>query len=84
MVIQWATTAVYNTIMAVSVGIALLLIVRFFSDLSSNKMGHLEGWAIGFAIPGFILTITGLHMSLTWPLQKWDFHLMILSLVNHP
>ena len=73
MVVPWATTAVYNTIMAVSVGIALLLIVRFFSDLSSNKVGHLEGWAIGFAIPGFILTITGLHMSLTWPLSKMGF-----------
>jgi len=25
-------------------------------------------WAIGFAIPGFIAMVTGLHMSFTWPL----------------
>ncbi|ETI70510.1 DUF981 family protein [Neobacillus vireti] len=73
MVIEWSTTAVYNTIMAVSVGIGLLLIVRFFSHLHANKIGHLEGWAIGFAIPGLILTITGFHMSLTWPLSKMGF-----------
>ena len=73
MIIQWSDTAVYNTIMSVSVGISLLLIVKFFSNLRSNKIGHLEGWAIGFAVPGFILTTTGLHMSLTWPLSKMGF-----------
>ncbi|WP_066393052.1 DUF981 family protein [Neobacillus mesonae] len=73
MVINWGATAVYNTIMSVSVGVALLSIVNFFSHLNSNKIGHIEGWAIGFGIPGFILTITGLHMTLTWPLSKMGF-----------
>ncbi|AZU60748.1 DUF981 family protein [Neobacillus mesonae] len=73
MVINWGATAVYNTIMSVSVGVALLSIVNFFSHLNSNKIGHIEGWAIGFGIPGFILTLTGLHMTLTWPLSKMGF-----------
>lgn len=70
MVIDWSVTAVYNTIMSVSTGIGLLLIVQFFSELRKEKIGQLEGWAIGFGIPGFILTLTGLHMTFTWPLSK--------------
>ncbi|WP_066071615.1 DUF981 family protein [Neobacillus soli] len=73
MVIDWSVSAVYNTIMSVSTGIGLLLILRFGSHLAKEKVGQLEGWAIGFGIPGFILTITGTHMILTWPLSKIGF-----------
>lgn len=73
MVIDWSVTAVYNTIMAVSTGIGLLLILQFGSHLVKGKVGQLEGWAIGFGIPGIILTITGAHMTLTWPLSKIGF-----------
>lgn len=73
MVINWSVTAVYNTIMVVSVGVGLLLLVRFGTHLVSERIGQLEGWAIGFAIPGFILTLTGAHMTLTWPLSKIGF-----------
>lgn len=73
MVIDWSVTAVYNTIMSVATGIALLLIVKFFKDLRAGKIGQLEGWAIGFGGLGFILTVTGLHMTLTWPLSKMGF-----------
>lgn len=73
MVIDWSVTAVYNTIMSVAVGIALLLIVKFYKDLQEDKIGQLEGWAIGFGGLGFILTVTGLHMTLTWPLSKMGF-----------
>ncbi len=73
MTINWAATAVYNTIMSVSAGVGLLLIVKFGSDLMKAKISRLEGWVIGFAIPGFILTVTGLHMSLTWPLAEIGF-----------
>jgi uncharacterized membrane protein len=59
--------------MSVSTGIGLLLILRFGSHLAKEKVGQLEGWAIGFGIPGFILTITGAHMILTWPLSKIGF-----------
>lgn len=73
MIIDWSVTAVYNTIMSVSAGIGLLLIIRFGSHLAKEKVGQLEGWAIGFGIPGFILTLTGAHMTLTWPLSKIGF-----------
>jgi len=73
MVIDWSVTAVYNTIMSVATGIGLLLIVKFYKDLRAEKIGQLEGWAIGFGLLGFILTSTGLHMTLTWPLSKMGF-----------
>ncbi|WP_088363031.1 DUF981 family protein [Bacillus cereus] len=73
MVIDWSVTAVYNTIMSVATGIGLLLMLRFVSHLHKNKVGQLEGWAIGFGIPGIILTLTGAHMVLTWPLSKVGF-----------
>ena len=73
MVIDWSVTALYNTIMSIATGVSLLLIVRFFSHLAKEKVGQLEGWALGFAIPGFILTLTGAHMSLTAPLSKVGF-----------
>jgi len=73
MVIDWSVTAVYNTIMSVAVGVALVLIVRFFDGLFKNKITQLDGWSIAFISLGFILTLTGGHMSLTWPLSKMGF-----------
>jgi uncharacterized membrane protein len=73
MIIDWASTQVYNTIMCVAAGVGLLLILRFWSQLNNNKIGQLEGWAIGFGLLGFILTLTGAHMSLTWPLAQIGF-----------
>ncbi|MGN5650785.1 DUF981 family protein [Bacillus sp. Brlt_9] len=73
MVIDWSVTAVYNTIMSVATGIGLLLMLQFVSHLHKNKVGQLEGWSIGFGIPGIILTLTGAHMVLTWPLSKIGF-----------
>lgn len=73
MTIEWSTTAVYNTIMSVATGVALLLILSFYKQLREGRLGALEGWAIGLGVPGIILTITGAHMSLTWPLSKIGF-----------
>ncbi|WP_258166552.1 DUF981 domain-containing protein [Paenibacillus sp. PCH8] len=33
----------------------------------------MEGGAVGFGITGIILTLTGAHMTLTWPLSKVGF-----------
>ncbi|MGE7623457.1 DUF981 family protein [Viridibacillus sp. NPDC096237] len=71
--IDWATTQFNSSIMSVSIGVGLLLIIRFMKHLKKSKIGQLEGWSIGFAMPGFILTITGTHMSLNKPLSKIDF-----------
>ncbi|HWT93095.1 MAG TPA: DUF981 family protein [Solirubrobacteraceae bacterium] len=60
----------YNTIMAVATGVALLLIVQFGTRLHRREEVAYEGWAVAFGVLGTILTLTGLHMSLTWPLPK--------------
>ncbi|TJY42307.1 DUF981 domain-containing protein [Cohnella pontilimi] len=71
--IDWAQTQVYNTIMAVATGVGLLLLVRFSNHLRKGERVNLQAWSIGFAVPGFILTLTGAHMTLTWPLSKIGF-----------
>lgn len=73
MVIDWASTAVYNTLMAVAAGAALLTIAKFFKDLSLKKIESLEGYAMSFMMLGIILFVTGTHMTLTWPLSKMGF-----------
>lgn len=71
--IDWSTTQVYNTLMAVATGVALLMLLRFAGLISQGKQVHLDGWAIGFAVPGFILTLLGGAMTMTWPLSKIGF-----------
>jgi len=56
--------------MAVAAGIGLLMLVRFGSQIMKGRRIDLEGWAAGFAIPGFILTLLGGRMTMTWPLSK--------------
>ncbi|WP_055108743.1 DUF981 family protein [Paenibacillus ihumii] len=73
MQIDWSQTQMYNTIMSVATGIALLMLVRFSRHITRGEKISLEGWSIGFAIPGFILTLTGGAMTLTWPLSKVGF-----------
>ena len=71
--IDWAQTQVYNTLMSVATGVGLILLVRFFWLINQgNRLGW-EGWSIGFAIPGFILTFLGGAMTITWPLSKIGF-----------
>lgn len=41
--------------------------------LNRGKSVSLEGWSIGFAINGVILTLLGLNMTTTWPLSKVGF-----------
>lgn len=67
---DWSTTQVYNTIMAVSAGVSLVLLARFFNGLLKESLESIEGWILGFAVPAIILTITGVHMTLTWPIAK--------------
>jgi uncharacterized membrane protein len=69
--IDWTQMPTYNTIMAVSAGAALLTLVWFGRSLLRKEVVHLEGWSLAFAVPGVILTLTGLHMTLTWPFAKY-------------
>lgn len=72
--IDWATMPTYNTIMAVAVGAGLIGLVMFGRQLLKEP-GEVsaEGWAVNFGILGSVLTATGLHMTLTWPLAAGGF-----------
>jgi hypothetical protein len=50
-------------------------IIRSASSRWRNGRNELntDGWALVFGVLGFILTATGLHMSLTWPLAAGGF-----------
>ena len=71
LVIDWTQMPTYNTIMSVSAGAALMSIVQFVRTLLQRKETDVGAWAVVFAVPGAILTITGVHMSLTWPFAKY-------------
>ncbi|MER5332893.1 DUF981 domain-containing protein [Micromonospora sp. NPDC002717] len=71
--IDWAQMPTYNTIMALAAGVGLLLVVALGWQMMKDRPLATEGWAIAFAILGTILTLTGLHMTLTWPLAPGGF-----------
>ena len=68
--VPWDRTPMYNTIMGVAAGVGLLLVVRLGWLLYRNRTIAFEGWALAFGIVGLILFVTGLHMTLTWPLAR--------------
>ena len=59
----------YNTIMAVSAGLGLVFLVAMVYQLDRGRSVYRPAWAVAFAALGAILVVTGLHMSLTWPLS---------------
>ena len=71
LVIDWTQMPTYNTIMSVAAGAGLLMLVMFVRQVVADRDVDLESWAVAFAVPGFILTVTGIHMSLTWPMAKY-------------
>lgn len=71
LVIDWTQMPTYNTIMSVSAGSALMSLVLFVRAVAKDKDIQLDSWALAFGAPGFILTVTGIHMSLTWPMAKY-------------
>lgn len=73
MSIAWASTQVYNTLMAIAAGCGLLLMVQVMQQLTAGTLRNLEGWSLALFVPGILLFITGLHMTVTWPLAKIGF-----------
>jgi uncharacterized membrane protein len=61
-------TPIYNTIMAVSAGLALLLLVGMGWQIGQGRWIVREGWAAAFIALGVVLTFTGGVMTVTWPL----------------
>lgn len=64
---------IYNTIMGIAAGAGLLVIVDLGRRMRRGDTVPLEGYSLAFAINGFICTVTGLHMTLTWPLAAGGF-----------
>ncbi len=71
LVIDWTEMPTYNTIMAVAAGAGMLSIVVLGYRLVGSKPVRFDGYALNFGVLGFILTTTGLHMTLTWPFAKY-------------
>jgi uncharacterized membrane protein len=58
----------YNTLMGVAAGLAMLLIPLLIRKLYRRQPIVPEGWALGFGVLGAILTFLGGAMAVTWPL----------------
>ncbi|QCB95584.1 DUF981 family protein [Arthrobacter sp. PAMC25564] len=76
--IDWAIMPTYNTIMSLAAGAGLLAVVIFSRDLfrfrrNNDATVSTDGWSLAFGVLGLILTTTGLHMTLTWPLAAGGF-----------
>ncbi|RAN78858.1 hypothetical protein B5P43_16570 [Bacillus sp. SRB_336] len=76
--IDWATMPTYNTIMSLAAGAGLLAVVIFGRDLlrfrrNKDAAPSTDGWSLAFGVLGVILSTTGLHMTLTWPLAAGGF-----------
>ena len=71
--IDWATGPTYNTVMAVAAGVGLLLVVDLGRRIRRDEEVGVEGFALAFGVLGLLLTTTGLHMTLTWPLAPIGF-----------
>jgi uncharacterized membrane protein len=61
---------VYNTIMAVATGLALVLLVAMASEIARGRWILREAWAGVFIALGAVLAVTGGVMTLTWPLKS--------------
>jgi uncharacterized membrane protein len=60
---------VYNTLMAVPAGLALVMLAALGWRLGRGGTVHRQAFATAFGALGFVLTALGLHMTLTWPLS---------------
>jgi uncharacterized membrane protein len=61
---------IYNTIMAVAAGLALVLLVVMASGIARGRWIVREAWASVFIALGAVLAVTGGVMTLTWPLKS--------------
>lgn len=71
LVIDWTRMPTYNTIMSLAAGAGLIMIVMLGRALHRDQEFHAEGWALAAGVPGAVLTLTGAHMTLTWPFAAY-------------
>lgn len=58
----------YNTLMGVAAGLALILVPLLARKLYRREPVAPEGWSLAFGVLGIVLTFLGGLMSVTWPL----------------
>ena len=63
------TLVMYNTIMAVAAGVGLIGVALLGRQLAMRQAVAAEGWSLLFGIAGFILSVLGFVMSITWPFR---------------
>lgn len=66
--VNGAQAPLYNTMMSVAAGVGLLLLAALIRDRADGRPVPPDGWAIAFGTLGLILTVTGAHMTVAWPL----------------
>ncbi len=71
LVIDWTVMPTYNTIMSIAAGAGLIFMVLLGRALTRDERFKPEGWALSAGVLGFLLTATGLHMTLTWPFAHY-------------
>jgi uncharacterized membrane protein len=71
LVIDWTQMPTYNTIMSVAAGAGLILLVLLGRSAQTEGRFAADSWALASGVLGFILTLTGAHMTLTWPFAKY-------------
>ena len=64
---------VYNELVALTAGAALLGFAWFLAHLIGNKRIDSEGWAAFFGLTGLLLLGLGLHTTVTWPFGGGGF-----------
>ncbi len=64
---------VYNELVAVTAGAALLGVAWFLARLIRKEPINSEGWAGFFGLTGLLLLVTGLHTTVTWPFGAGGF-----------
>ncbi|APT88532.1 hypothetical protein CFRA_03725 [Corynebacterium frankenforstense DSM 45800] len=62
----------YNTTMGLVVGVIMILVPIFLRTALARTGRTLSGFGYAFVILGLYLGATGLHMTLTWPLEQID------------
>jgi uncharacterized membrane protein len=60
----------YNTIVGLAAGVGLLLVAQLLKQFAEGDTVQPEGFALAFGITGFIQTVLGLTISVTWPYTK--------------
>jgi len=60
----------YNTIVGLAAGVGLLLVAQLLKQFAEGEKVQPEGFALAFGITGFIQTVLGLTISVTWPYTK--------------